>query len=252
MIVLAKLFLAHCLGDFFLQTDYMLEQKEAKGWRSPMLYVHVLIHFGLMVLLLSDMPDKMWAIAGSIAGTHLIIDAAKVRFQTPETKRAWFFWDQGLHLAAILGLWWLFFTTQIEGEWGIHWDPMHWYTITAFVLITQPASYLVGKLLANWAASLDEETADALKGAGKFIGILERLFVLSFVLLGEFRPIGFFLAAKSVFRFGDLNNARSLKLTEYVLVGTLLSFALAVAAGLVLTKVFGICWYDCLGNTRVD
>jgi hypothetical protein len=40
------------------------------------------------------------------------------------------------------------------------------------------------------------------------------------------------ITAKSVFRFGDLNKGKNRKLTEYVLIGTLLSFGLAILAGM--------------------
>ncbi|TVR27761.1 MAG: DUF3307 domain-containing protein, partial [Balneolaceae bacterium] len=40
------------------------------------------------------------------------------------------------------------------------------------------------------------------------------------------------LAAKSIFRFGDLTRSKDRKLTEYILVGTLLSFLIAIATGM--------------------
>jgi hypothetical protein len=61
---------------------------------------------------------------------------------------------------------------------------------------------------------------------------LERLFVSTFVLTGNWAAIGFLIAAKSVFRFGDLRESKSRKLTEYILIGTLLSFAIAIATSL--------------------
>ena len=39
------------------------------------------------------------------------------------------------------------------------------------------------------------------------------------------------LAAKSVFRFGELNKAQDIKTTEYVLIGTLASFTVAILVG---------------------
>ncbi|RZK66384.1 MAG: DUF3307 domain-containing protein, partial [Pedobacter sp.] len=45
------------------------------------------------------------------------------------------------------------------------------------------------------------------------------------------------LAAKSIFRFGDLKDAHDIKLTEYVLIGTLLSFSIAVAVSLGITYI---------------
>ena len=39
------------------------------------------------------------------------------------------------------------------------------------------------------------------------------------------------LAAKSVFRFGELSKAQDIKTTEYVLIGTLASFTVAILVG---------------------
>ena len=50
--------------------------------------------------------------------------------------------------------------------------------------------------------------------------------------MGQWQGVGFLLAAKSVFRFGDLNRSDDRKRTEYVLIGTLVSFGTAILAGL--------------------
>jgi hypothetical protein len=41
------------------------------------------------------------------------------------------------------------------------------------------------------------------------------------------------LAAKSIFRFGDLKESKDVKLTEYILIGTLLSFGLGILCAIV-------------------
>lgn len=73
----------------------------------------------------------------------------------------------------------------------------------------------------------------SLPNAGKYIGIIERLFVLIFIILGRWEGIGLLITAKSVFRFNDLKESNSRKLTEYILIGTLLSFGLAIVTGLI-------------------
>jgi hypothetical protein len=86
-------------------------------------------------------------------------------------------------------------------------------------------------VMSKW--SMDEDDSnDSLENAGKYIGILERLFVFVFIALGQWQAIGLLIAAKSVFRFGDLSRAKDRKLTEYILIGTFLSFGLAIAIGL--------------------
>ena len=72
--------------------------------------------------------------------------------------------------------------------------------------------------------------------AGLWIGRLERTLILTFVLVWRFEAIGLLIAAKSILRFGDASSPGRRKETEYILIGTLVSFALAVGVGLG-------CWY---------
>lgn len=57
------------------------------------------------------------------------------------------------------------------------------------------------------------------------------------MLVGCMEGIGFLLAAKSVFRFGELTKAKEVKITEYVLIGALSSFTIAILIGAVALKV---------------
>jgi hypothetical protein len=82
---------------------------------------------------------------------------------------------------------------------------------------------------------IDPEGEQSLEKAGKYIGILERALIFIFITLDQWSAIGFLITAKSVFRFGDLTRSRNRKLTEYVLIGTLLSFTLAIAFSLLYT-----------------
>ena len=56
--------------------------------------------------------------------------------------------------------------------------------------------------------------------------------------------IGFLLAAKSVFRFGDLNNSKDRNLTEYVLIGTLLSFGIAIIIAGIFKYLIGLIFME--------
>ena len=76
-----------------------------------------------------------------------------------------------------------------------------------------------------------------IQDAGKYIGMLERAFVFLFVITNFWEGIGFLLAAKSIFRFGDLKDKNDIKLTEYILIGTLLSFGLAILIGEIYLKI---------------
>lgn len=81
----------------------------------------------------------------------------------------------------------------------------------------------------QWAIHYEDKS---LPKAGRWIGYFERILVMTFILLGSYEAIGFLMAAKSIFRFGDLKDNKEIRMTEYVLVGTLMSFTIAVIIAL--------------------
>jgi hypothetical protein len=101
--------------------------------------------------------------------------------------------------------------------------------------LTKPTSLFLKNILSIWTPEKKDSKDDSLQNAGNYIGILERLFVFCFITTGHFEAIGFLLAAKSIFRFGDLKEAKDRKLTEYVLIGTLLSFGIAMLVGILVS-----------------
>jgi len=98
----------------------------------------------------------------------------------------------------------------------------------SIICLTFVTSIIIKKTVEFFNYSIE---SSGLKDAGKYIGILERLFVFFFVITNFWEGIGFLLAAKSIFRFGDLKEKNDVKLTEYILIGTLLSFGLAIVMG---------------------
>jgi hypothetical protein len=82
-----------------------------------------------------------------------------------------------------------------------------------------------------------EDEIGSLNDAGKYIGMLERFLVLTFILSGNPSAIGMLIAAKSILRFNDLKGEASKKMSEYVLIGTLLSFSLCIITGLIVNKL---------------
>ncbi|WP_438969203.1 hypothetical protein [Nonlabens sp.] len=87
-------------------------------------------------------------------------------------------------------------------------------------------------IFTRWTLTDDDTGIYGLKNSGKWIGMLERLLIFLFIITNHFSAVGLLLTAKSVFRFGDLSKAKNMKLTEYVLIGTLLSFGIAILIGL--------------------
>src|SRR5690606_32302350 len=98
--------------------------------------------------------------------------------------------------------------------------------------VTSVVAILMRILMTNWVLEEDPKN-DSLPNAGKYIGMLERLLVFGFIVLQQWAAIGWLVTAKSVFRFSDLSRAKDRKLTEYILIGTLLSFGFAILIGII-------------------
>ena len=229
MLILIKLILSHLIGDFLLQPTSWVKEKEKRKAASPKLYLHVLIHGALILLLLWDFSQ--WPIALVITLAHLAIDLIKLYAQKRKTKTTWFVLDQFMHLIGIVVIWAIFSENSIEfGK--VFQSPKILSLITLLLFLTQPTSIILSHLLKKWADSIPSQPDQSLQDAGKYIGILERLFVFAFIATGHWEAVGFLLAAKSVFRFGDLRKSKERKLTEYILIGTLLSFGIAMLSGI--------------------
>jgi hypothetical protein len=232
MILFLKLLLAHMIGDFLLQPKSWVRDKEKKRIASKYLYVHVLLHFVVAMVLLWDLD--YWKLVLLITMTHYLIDVAKI-FTTPwfENRSIPFFIDQLLHFAVLYGCAYygdlLGHSRELLGQ-------IDWALVTATVFVTFPSAVIMEKLLERMSRQIELDH-ESLSNAGKYIGIIERLFVLTFLVLGRWEAIGLLITAKSVFRFNDLKESNNRKLTEYILIGTLLSFAIAMGTGLLYTKL---------------
>ncbi len=231
--ILIKLILAHLLGDFIFQPNSWVAAKEQKKLKAWQLYIHALIHFALITLLVWQTAFIKWALL--LTGAHLITDILKLYFHKEQTKRLWFFIDQLFHFVLIIIVW-----SWSQSAWVIPEfvkDEKILLLITCVYALTQPISVLIRNIISRWTPDTNTNNSESLANAGNFIGILERMFVFAFVVSGNWDAIGFLLAAKSIFRFGDLKESKDRKLTEYVLIGTLLSFGIAILIGMIFNGV---------------
>jgi hypothetical protein len=226
--LLIKLFLAHILGDFVLQPASWVKDKQLKKQRSPYLYLHGLTHaLILLVLLRFDMQYLTGIIL--IVVSHLIFDLIKSHLALTINTRILFFGDQLAHLAVIAAVVYLYYPYPLD--FNILYSPKALLLVTALATNTFVTSAIMKVIISKWDIS-DEDSDASLQHAGKYIGMLERLFVFGFVVMNQWQALGFLIAAKSIFRFGDLSRSRDRKLTEYILIGTLLSFGFALIIAL--------------------
>jgi len=86
---------------------------------------------------------------------------------------------------------------------------------------------------------LSSEELDAMQGlpnGGRIIGWLERSIVMLLIWMQQAEGIGFLVAAKSILRFDDIQRDHQRKTTEYVIIGTFLSFGWAMLVTFTLQK----------------
>ena len=218
-----KLILAHVVGDFILQPKNWVEDKLKNKYKSKYLYYHIVVH-AILLLFAFRLEVKYWLGYLFIVFTHLIIDILKLNSNNQKYGRALFFIDQFAHLLVIL-LVVLFYNGEDFDLSNLFSTKIQLFLIAIF-LVTKTVSIFIDVIISKWKT---KETG--LSDAGSYIGMLERLLIFFFIIVGHWEGVGFLLAAKSIFRFSDLTRAEDRNLTEYILIGTLLSFGFAMIIG---------------------
>ena len=215
--------LAHLVSDFYLQTEKSCKSKADNVFKSRHLYIHALITFGCAWLF--SLSVGFWWAALLIAVLHLVIDGLK---SVCKNLKGAFFIDQLLHLAVIVAAVVTYnkVSEVILPAWLPETKVLLW--VWAFVFCLRPANFIIQNIFKEAKISIpDSGKEQSLPNAGRVIGNVERMLTLVFVMLGQYEAIGFLLAAKSLLRFRETDTVKS----EYVLVGTLLSFGIAILMG---------------------
>lgn len=222
--------LGHIIGDFYVQTDKMVEKK--KNLIKYML-MHCLIYtfvMGIGFYILYKGFVKTLIISGFIFVSHLIVDLLKCKCDKKAVQyEFWFFLiDQALHIVVLLLSFYIVkqqADVQMENELMINGTNVRncIVVVSAALVCWKPAAVFVSLVFKIIPENENIETEGA--KIGSWIGILEREIILMLGLFGQFDAIGFVLAAKSLARFKQLENK---SFAEKYLVGTLLSACIAI------------------------
>jgi hypothetical protein len=229
--LLIRLLLAHIISDFVLQSSKMVQSK--KCFSKYMLF-HISIVF-VSTLVLSG----LWQISIAIALFHWLVDSIKVEKQsrTEIKPNLLFATDQLIHFLLIAVAWFWYFDL-FDKLYKTVSLPFLNYKFSLILLAYAWVYFPVGYLIKFATQSINHTTTgtpstppiteDKMEHGGKLIGQYERIIILTLVLLTQYEAIGFLITGKSIIRFADHNsNLRS----EYVLVGTMMSYALAILTG---------------------
>lgn len=220
--------IAHLFTDFFLQTDKQADEKNNLGFSSSFLKWHILIAFLFSWILSFQINFIFGAII--ISATHFVIDGLKKQLNNhSKLGKASFFIDQMSHLIVIIFVVILFEKyCEIQLIFDIKINLKYLLIFTGYLICLKPSNIFVKEVFKAFDITISQD--NGLPNAGKLIGILERFLVFTFIILNQFEVVGFLIAAKSILRYKD---DATLK-TEYVLIGTMLSFGIAVALGIII------------------
>ncbi|EUJ25256.1 DUF3307 domain-containing protein [Listeria cornellensis] len=269
--LLFPLLLCHFLADFVLQTDKMASVKKEHFSYHKMRQLgwHVFTHFCLDLLAIVvyfcwfDSKISFWALLLMVLGitiVHFIIDLAKApvekRFRDTNFVHLFtYIIDQILHITTIYIAVWLVLGEQATLL------PTQLNNYSKFcalaslvIIIVYFVGYLIpyilevlmpgfnlerksisvtkqnGKIILTKNQEIPVVSNKELK-AGRYIGGLERLLLLIFMVLQIYSAIPIIIALKTLARFKELENNRTF--AEYYLIGNFLSMIFGVLISLV-------------------
>lgn len=232
--VLLRLLVAHLITDFVFQTKKGIDNRNQYKYKSKSLYFHIFLTGLVAYLLLGDFSN-FW-IPLFIVLTHYLIDLWK---SYQKNNIEFFLIDQLLHFTVLIVCWlsvselqWEDFVVALK---AIN-NYKTWSVVLGYISVIWPSAILIQYATQKWQGKIEN---NGLENAGKWIGLIERILVLTFVLLGQYASIGLLIAAKSIFRY-SASESKERKEAEYILIGTLLSFSLSIIIGIIVKYCIGI------------
>lgn len=227
--MLIKLLAAHLAGDFTLQSDRLCDMRYGGKFSGRLTAncIHSLIQAALSYIFIGIWD--LWMLPIIIFISHFIIDFLKTQYG--KRRLPDLLYDQAAHYIVLILIWRFMLSGIAITDTPSKISQTAWIIFTAYIAILTPTSILVKSFMEynSWVPC--NPSLKGLPNAGKWIGFLERILILTFIFTENIEGIGFLLAAKSIFRFGELNRSKDLKVTEYVLIGTFLSFTAAILTG---------------------
>lgn len=262
--------ISHLICDFIFQNQYILNMRFGKSIKDRLIgnLIHSCIHFSLMFFILM-ICGSLYKSANfksiyylkillCIAFFHFVIDEIKtfiVRLKPSfENSIGLFVADQLAHILVIIlfvfnlsipSISKLLSNTISTYPYGI--SILNRWLMTAIIFLSctwgvgvfirkyiQAINLKVYKKLIdkNFVIIKDSKDADIGSPNGGFIiGILERIFIILVIAIGQPSMAGFVLTAKSIARFKKMEDS---SFAEYFIIGTFASFIFAIIGGIII------------------
>jgi len=231
-----SLLTAHMIGDYVLQTHRMAVEKS----RFSVLLLHASIQ-ALAAYVLAGRWEA-WLLPVTVGVSHAAID--RMKLAVPRGGALTLLLDQCAHFAVIGALMTGLSAAQRHSFWTLQVSPevwRAWVLVTGAVVCVRMAGVFIGYWVQPYLREIEQARGAAavtpmsrgLSNGGRTIGQWERAMIFLLVGVGQPAGIGFLIAAKSIFRFGELKDRENRMEAEYITIGTLMSFGWATLAAYV-------------------
>ena len=246
--VLVCLLTAHLIADFLLQTENDINKKDTLKVLLKHSSIHALLAYTLVGVL------SWWEIPLSILLSHALIDRMKARSKNKSVIV--FVIDQLAHVFILALLAYLLPSLYPnETPFWVLWLGSGYFQalvlLIGIIMVTRVGGIFIGMAATPYLNQLEAtRRQDGSKGkravdplsrgfdnGGYIIGQLERSLILLLVLSNQAAAIGILIAAKSLFRFGEIKDRSNRMEAEYILIGTLMSFLFALVVSFAVQKL---------------
>lgn len=236
LLMLFRFIAAHMITEWIFQWKCWRKAEFSKKWYSKPLWLGVAqgVVAGAIIFLAA------WSWSWSSWGLFLIVLISRSVIVHWKPKRIGgvlvLSLKQVVYLAIIVFGWVGLTNINLKDLWSVLIsvisDGALWVICLAYLAAVWSAGMWIGRLTEPWRKELGKDRLDGLAKAGLWVGRLERMLILTFVFLNRYEAIGFLIAAKSIFRFGEIKTSNDRKEAEYILIGTMLSFVTAILIGI--------------------
>jgi hypothetical protein len=232
--ILLRLLIIHSTFSLIFGFTNLTNKVKEKKIKSKWLHISSAI-YALLIYLISSSWADLWIIPlGFVAHSlgYLIMLPKRRNLVN-------FSISQILLVVSLIAIWLLLTGNDLSLVFSFIanlWNSKKVLLITlGFIVLIWPSGYIIGTATAPLRKQIKE--AKGLEKAGMWIGILERILIYIFVLSDNVMAIAFLVTAKTIFRFGEIKDHSRRKEAEYILIGTLFSFSLALIIAF-LIKIF--------------
>ena len=225
------MFLAHLVGDYILQWNSLAawKSRELKG-----VMVHCLVVFVITWLFILPFNPNWWPWVIFIGVAHFLIDAVQLRIKLPVPELARFTLDQMAHIVvitiALAAGGYLDVSVLLQNSQTVLQSDLLLTYLLGYAFVTMPAWVLVKFT----AYGLVQGSAPQFGDSSKYLGIMERVLMTTFVAIGQYLLVPLVILPRLVMEWPQVAND---KRAPVYLAELLASVILSVLVGLLFRLV---------------